>query len=242
MKPFDLLRSGLALSVLPTLTAVDASVAMSLAALGQMDSAEAVSRSWCRNVLRLAGVRLRVLGLESLDTTRTYVLVANHQSHLDVPSMVTAWPGPLRFVAKKSLRSIPFFGAGAESLGHVFVDRGNTDQARAALEVAVAPVRNEVSVLFFAEGTRSEDGELGPFKRGCVAFADAAGVPLLPAAVVGTRQALPKGSPIFRGGEVVVSFGEPVPEASDTSLSRAERAERLRDAVAEQMERARAAL
>ena len=201
---------------------------------------DCVTRLWCRVVLFVAGVRLVVRGLENVPSEGTFVLVSNHASHLDVPVLVVAWPRSVRFVAKESLFRIPLFGQALRAAGHIPVVRSDPDQARAALARAVAPLQQWTSVLFFAEGTRSPDGRLQPFKKGCLAMAEAAGVPILPVAVGGTHRVLPKGHLRFRGGRVAAVFGFPRPDLARADTPRDARIALLHAEVARLLEEAEA--
>ena len=201
---------------------------MAAETLGRRDGAELAARLWADAVLGTMGARVRSRLHEELDPSRTYVFVSNHQSHVDVPVIIRHWPGPIRFVAKKSLSKIPLFGMTLRVLGHIYVDRGKSEADRLRLAQQVEPVRNEVSVLFFAEGTRSRDGKLLPFKKGCLVLAEAAGVPIVPVAVSGTRQILGPDTTWVEPGSVGIVFGAPMPQLSDPSRPRAERLAELR--------------
>ncbi|RMG20433.1 MAG: 1-acyl-sn-glycerol-3-phosphate acyltransferase [Deltaproteobacteria bacterium] len=226
------LRSVWGLLLIATSLLVLAPVAILGGLLRWHRAADAATRAWCRLVLFAAGARLHVAGRERIPSEGTFVLVSNHASHLDVPAIVLAWPRSVRFVAKRSLFAIPLFGQALRAAGHIPVVRSDPEQAREALARAVRPLKRWTSVLFFAEGTRSPDGRLLPFKKGCLAMAEAAGVPILPLAVCGTAEVLPKGSARFRPGPVAVVFGAPRPDLADPAVSRDARIESLRGAVA----------
>lgn len=224
-------RTAAAFVALPAATVGLGLPAIAAGALGGRAIPERLSRRWCDVLLTVAGADVRATGLSRLDPSRTYVFVSNHQSHMDAPSIVRSWPGPIRFVAKQSLFRVPVFGQALWALGHIAIDRQDRAGAQARLAKEVEPVRTSVSVLFFAEGTRSPDGRLGPFKKGCLAMAEAAGVPVVPVAVAGTRDVLGKGGLRFEAGPVGVAFGAPMPEASDSTRSRDGRICEIRAAV-----------
>lgn len=232
------MRMLLSIVAIPILTAIMGIVAIVGGLLGSFDVGEWATRRWARGLLLATGVRVRTTGVESLDPHGHYIFVSNHQSHMDIPAIMVAFPGPVRFVAKKSLFAIPILGQAMHTLGHVRVDRQDREAARASLEQALEPLRTRVSLLFFAEGTRSETGELMRFKKGAVAVAETSGVPVVPMAVVGTRDALPKGSLRFRAATVGVAFGAPMPALADPETSRQARVDILREAVAGLMETA----
>jgi len=93
----------------------------------------------------------------------------------------------LKWVLKAELRKIPAVGVGCEKAGHIFVDRSDPEQARKSVREALDRVGDGVGVLFFAEGTRSQDGKLLPFKKGAFRVATSQQLPVLPVTIIGTR-------------------------------------------------------
>jgi len=146
---------------------------------------------WAKMVGRLTPIAVTVRGAEHADPTRTYVVVLNHQSQWDI-LLVYGWLKlNLKWVMKKELRKIPGLGLGCEKAGHIFVDRSNPRAARTAVMEALERLGNGVGILFFAEGTRSNDGRLLPFKKGAFRLAIEQQLPILPVTVSGTRNILP---------------------------------------------------
>jgi 1-acyl-sn-glycerol-3-phosphate acyltransferase len=90
-------------------------------------------------------------------------------------------------VLKAELRKVPGVGIGCEKAGHIYVDRANPEKARKAVQDALDSVGDGVGILFFAEGTRSPDGKLRPFKKGAFRVATSQGLPILPVTIIGTR-------------------------------------------------------
>ena len=141
-------------------------------------------------------------------------------------------PVELRFVAKKELFAIPFFGATLRALGHVRLDRTNLQQAIGAYQQASRYIREQrLSVLVFAEGTRSRTGALQPFKNGPFVLAIESGAPVVPAYVAGTFGILPKGSIRVRPSPVQVTVAAAIPSAGLTLEDRSALRERARDAI-----------
>ncbi len=164
---------------------------------------------WAESVLRATGVRTVCEGLEHLPAGN-FVLAVNHQSHFDAPVMFRHIRRHVRYVAKKQLRSVPVFGYALERAGNIFVDRTGGDGDKATLQEAARAVRERVSVVFFAEGTRSDDGVLRPFKKGAAVMALAAQVPLVPAAIAGTHRILEKGSKLVKPRPAALVIGAPL--------------------------------
>lgn len=167
---------------------------------------------WCHHCFRLAQATLIGGGMEHVQPGRPYVLLSNHASLLDIPSVVLAFPGRLRFVAKQELRSVPVFGAAMEQAGIVFVDRKHRERAIEQLRAVHDRVHEGTSVWIAAEGSRSRDGRLGPFKKGGFHVAIQLGVPILPTWVEGTLDVLPPDQwASVTGQTVTVRFGPPIP-------------------------------
>jgi 1-acyl-sn-glycerol-3-phosphate acyltransferase len=183
---------------------------------GEGDASERLMRGWCRLVLLCAGARVVAL-VHPLDQSRTYVFVSNHTSNIDVPSIVSVSPEPLRFIAKQELARVPLFGWAARRMGHVFIDRRDSHGAAKVIGDRIARGLRGVGLFFFAEGTRSTTDELLPFKKGAAVAALEAGLDCVPIGVAGAREVLaPKGFSLFRPGRIAVVFGEPISTAGHT--------------------------
>jgi 1-acyl-sn-glycerol-3-phosphate acyltransferase len=83
------------------------------------NSAMRVGRVWARSLLRIAGVRVIIEGLEKIDLTRSYVICSNHLSYMDTPVVLGSIPTQFRFLAKKGLFQIPFLGTHLKQAGHI---------------------------------------------------------------------------------------------------------------------------
>lgn len=165
--------------------------------------------SWARAILGTAGATVELIGAERLPAGPV-VIMANHVSYLDVPALFDKLPYELRFVAKKELQYVPFFGWATKALGHIFIDRGNSRQARASLDRGAAEIRAGASVVIFPEGTRSNDGRLLPFKKGGFVLAIKSGVPIVPVAICGVRDVLPKGATFAEPGVIRLRVQPPI--------------------------------
>ncbi|MFH0901290.1 MAG: lysophospholipid acyltransferase family protein [Pseudomonadota bacterium] len=181
---------------------------------------ERVARLWARSILRVMGITLKVRGMENLGgVSGPFIFMANHQSNLDVPSLIALVPGRFTFIAKDSLRRVPFFGSAARIGGIIFIDRSRRKDAFTTLDRAAETIRSGPSVIVFPEGTRSRDGKLLEFKRGPFYLAMAARVPIVPVAISGTHRLLPPGRLRIRKGEATIAFGKPIPVAENASLA-----------------------
>jgi 1-acyl-sn-glycerol-3-phosphate acyltransferase len=168
--------------------------------------------SWSRALVRYARIQIEVSGLEHAATDEAFVVMSNHQSLYDIPVLFQALrPRRLRMVAKSELFKVPIWSGAMRAAGFVEVDRGNRIAAMRSLERAREAIRAGTSIWIAPEGTRSETGELGTFKKGGFHLAAGAEARILPVAVIGTSQILPaKGARVTDGVAVRVAVCPPV--------------------------------
>jgi 1-acyl-sn-glycerol-3-phosphate acyltransferase len=198
---------------------------------------EQAPRRWSALLLRAAGVRVVAENPQAVDPTRPQVLVANHVSWFDVLAICAATPGRYLFVAKKEVRKVPFLGRAAEVCGHIYIDRSDH---QAALE-SLAALRERLAeekptIIMFPEGTRSETGELQPFKKGAFVLALQTGADIVPAAILGSRAVMPKHSLLIRPGTITVRFGERLAVTGKGIEQRDQLAQETREALARLLE------
>jgi 1-acyl-sn-glycerol-3-phosphate acyltransferase len=179
--------------------------------------AHGCARTWARWILATSGVRVRVTGLDHLVAGRSYVFAANHQSIYDIPILFASVPFQLRIVSKASLGRIPFMGWHLRRAGHLLVDRRRPGAD--IVQKMARLVGESSSLIVFPEGTRSVDGTVGRFKKGPFLVALAAGLPVVPVSLAGSRHVMKKGRLMVSPAEVVLTIHPPVPT---TGVSRAE--------------------
>lgn len=167
------------------------------------------ARTWARAWLVLTGTRLDVRG-HVPDPERSYVVISNHSSWLDIMANFIAGRLPIRFLSKAELFRIPFMGQAMRALGMVAIDRERAASMHEAINEGVQKVvANRACVMVYPEGTRTRDGELQPFKRGAFHMAVDNQLPLLAVTISGSYDAWPPGI-IARGGRLLVEIAEPV--------------------------------
>lgn len=187
---------------------------------------------WARWVLARIEARMEVIGADRVDWTRPHVVVSNHQSTLDIFPLIAYIPDG-RFVAKKEILAFPVVGSACRDGGQIIIDREDHRQSMRAIREGIHEWP-DCNLIFFAEGTRTLDGKLKPFKKGAFAVAKEMQLPIVPVAITGTYDALPKGSllrlrrrPRFR-----VEFGNEIPTSDDVL----ELSERTREAILDMIE------
>jgi 1-acyl-sn-glycerol-3-phosphate acyltransferase len=220
------LLSALKFLVVAIDTVVIGPIAAAVAAFDQR-AAYRVCQLWVRMNLLLYGVRVRAHRLAPIDASAAYVFMSNHRSQFDILAVVAALQDfQLRWVAKVELTRVPVFGWALKHTGHIIIDRSNHVQSVASLRAARSKMEEGVSVVIFPEGTRSPaDQALLPFKKGGFMLALETGFPIVPIAVRGSREILPRGSWQPASGEIEVVVGAPIPVAG---VDRDELVERVR--------------
>ncbi len=184
------------------------------------------SYAWARRIIGYAGIKLEIEGLENLEPEGQYVFVSNHSSLFDIPALLGSLPGEVRIIYKKELENILIFGRCLRKSPFIAVERSDPRNAMDSIEKAAQSFRQGGSVIVFAEGTRSKDGNLQEFKRGAFMLASRSEMPIVPVAVCGAGSILPKGERYFRPGIVKVRVGSPI--SPDYPLSRAAEQELMR--------------
>jgi len=198
---------------------------------GKPDAMFAIAMRVVRFETRFLGIRVRVEGLEHVPACAC-VFVANHASNIDPMVMIPALPRRVGILVKQELFRIPIFGRAMRVADFVPVDRGDRESRSSAVSAAAESLKRGTSYVVFAEGTRSPDGRMRPFKRGAVTMAIEAGVPIVPVTLIGTHQLLPKGKSIVAPGDATVHFGPPVDASAYTMEQRSELVARVESIVA----------
>lgn len=177
------------------------------------------ARRWARILAWLTPMLVTVEGAHNANPNRSYVVVANHVSQYDILALYGWLKLDLKWVIKKELRKVPAVGIGCEKAGHIFIDRQNPALAKQQVNKALDELGSGVGILFFAEGTRSLDGRMLPFKKGAFRIAQAGRLPILPVTLLGTGDILPsKTRGIFPGRVKIIIHTpiEPLDESADS--------------------------
>jgi len=178
-------------------------------------TAHRCARAWSWLILKTTGVRVTVEGLERVTPGTTYIFVSNHQSIYDTPVVFSSLPFQLRIIAKESLAKFPVLGWHLRRGRHLFVDRKHPDRA-GILRRWRALVSEGLSLIIYAEGTRSPDGHVARFKAGSFLLAIEAQLTVVPVAVIGTRAVMPKGRLRTEPADVRLVIHDPIqPPAID---------------------------
>ena len=179
--------------------------------------------------VRLAGVRVKTVGLEKLDPQATYIFMANHVSNIDPPLLLPLISPRTSVMARHDLFNYPILGRAMRMGSLVPVNRGNRDAGIAAVRAAAHVIKQGIHMTIFVEGGRSFDGKLMPFKKGPFYLAEQCQVPVVPVTIAGTHSVMPKGRFSVKTGEVVVTFHDAIPPSEFGT--REQLMTRVRDAI-----------
>jgi len=198
---------------------------------------EKIIRGWSRVWLVASGTKLEIEGAENIDPNRSYVVVANHLSALDIMACLLAVPLPIRFLAKKELFRVPVLAQGMRMVGIIEVDR----EARGAVHSEVNRQSRELiekgrSLIIYAEGTRPRNGVMKPFKKGAFTMAIRSGLPVLPLSIHGSYEAWPPGRPIVRGGVISVVLDKPIETDGMSTSDTGDLRDQVREVIAGRVE------
>lgn len=170
-----------------------------------------LSKVFAKGIFLISGVKVTTTGLENVDPKGTYVLVSNHSSQFDIPAIQWTSPVGASFIYKKEINKIPIFGWQLMMGPYVTIDRENAEKAIKSIQRAKELMKIKgISILVFAEGTRSKNGEVQQFKRGAFYLASKVGFPIVPVTITGTSNILPKGKFMIKSGTINVHFDKPI--------------------------------
>ncbi|MCE5335202.1 MAG: 1-acyl-sn-glycerol-3-phosphate acyltransferase [Desulfobacteraceae bacterium] len=178
-----------------------------------------------------AGAKVRVSGLENIDSTGPYIFVSNHQGWFDIFAALNKIPIYFSWLAKEELFKIPILGRAMHSAGYISIDRSDHRKALVSMHKAAEIIRQGTSVFIFPEGTRSPDGILREFKKGGFVLAAKSRQPVVPVSISGSYKILPKSSWLIHPGEIRFTISAPIFCEGADSKSRDVLLEKVREKI-----------
>jgi 1-acyl-sn-glycerol-3-phosphate acyltransferase len=190
-----------------------------------------LSKLWAYTILAVSLVRTEIKNKEKIQKGTSYIIISNHQSLYDIISLVTTLGIQYRWFIKREVLKVPLFGHGLYASRNIFIDRRNTERAIESINRGIKRLPQGASIMVFAEGTRSPDGQIHEFKKGGFMVAIAHKMPILPVTVNGSRRVMPKGNLVFKPGKIQVVVGEPIDTSGYTAYMVDELISKTRQAV-----------
>ncbi len=166
---------------------------------------------WSPFVIPLIGAKVKIENSDRIDPNQAYLIMANHNSFIDIPILFKSMPFYTYFIAKKEIKRVPLLGWYVGAYGMIYIDRSDSAKAKISIAKAAKLIEEGKHVIIFPEGTKSKDGTLGPFKKGGFHLAEQSNVPILPIKIEGARRVWPNKQPFNLGfGTITVKIGEPI--------------------------------
>lgn len=191
------------------------------------------ARLWGRVALWANRVKVTVEGMENLKGEGPYIFMSNHQGSYDIFVLLGHLPFQFKWLAKKELFSIPFLGWAMAAAGYISIDREGTRETVEAMNKAAEKIRDGMSVVIFPEGSRSPDGTIQPFKKGGFTLAIKSKVPIVPLALTGSREIMPKERLTASSGEIRIRMGRPIETIQHSMKDKKDLMEKVRQTILE---------
>lgn len=171
--------------------------------------------------LKMVGINLTVSGLEKIDKNKSYVVVGNHPSTLDIFTHIYGLPISIRFLTKTELFRIPIFSRVLKILGLPRIDRDSTSLDLNKINDSIQSVINDGnSIMVFPEGKRSNQKKLLPFKKGAAHIAKDFNLPILPIVSHNAHNLMIKGKVWFISGDIHLDVLDPVESNDDLDIDK----------------------
>lgn len=154
------------------------------------EAIHSITSLWARFVMKLAGAKVSVTGLENVPKDEAVLFVANHQSNFDIPLLMSQIDKPKGFIAKKELESWPLISLWMKYINCVFMDRDNMRKSAEAIVQGINILKSGFSMVIFPEGTRSKGGPSHEFKAGSFKLATKSKVKIIPVTIDGSYKLL----------------------------------------------------
>ncbi len=166
---------------------------------------------WSPFVIPLIGGKIKIENGDRIDPKQSYLIMANHNSFIDIPVLFKAMPFYTYFIAKKEIKKIPLLGWYVGAYGMIYIDRSDSAKAKVSIAHAAKLIEAGKHVIIFPEGTKSKDGKIAAFKKGGFHLAEQSNVPILPIKIEGATQVWPNKQPFKLGfGRITVKVGKPI--------------------------------
>ena len=201
-----------ALFVLFWLFSILTAAILSLDAKDKENIFNTTERVFSRIAFKLLGMKIEIQGLENIPKNEPVIFISNHQSMMDIKLSLACIPTNISFISKDTIFRVPILGAYMKVSGHIPIQRGEDRKAYETLLTAVKKLTAKKSLVVFPEGTRSEDGQLGAFKRGISLIILKSGKRVVPMAICGSNQFMPKRGWLSHPEKryVKMNFGKPL--------------------------------
>lgn len=189
-----------------------------------------------RLLLREAGAKMTVLGLENIPKDVPVLFVANHRSYADVPMIYTTCGRTTGIVAKKEIKKVPILSLWMVNMLCLFLDRDDVRKALKTIQTAIKTVKEGFCMCIMPEGTRNHGEEMLPFKEGSLKIAEKSGCPIIPVAITNSDGLYELSKPWVKSARVAIHYGEPISTANISREEKKELSHKVQDSIAKMLE------
>lgn len=173
-------------------------------------AAKVILKAWTNSTLFVFGVKVNVYGRENVSSPEGKVYISNHASYLDIFVLLAKVPDNLRMIYKKEINKMPLISWAMRACGFVPIDRKNVRTAMRSFDIAAEKIKKGLSFVIFPEGTRSDDGTVGEFKRGMFVLTEKAQADIIPVTLTNTNNLMPRDSIRIKPGVVNLVIDKPL--------------------------------
>lgn len=194
---------------------------------GRRNYIHKISFNWAKLVMKVAGAKVNIIGLENLPKDETVLFVSNHQSNFDIPLLLSCIDIPKGFIAKKELESWPFISTWMKYINCIFMDRDNLRKSAESIVDGIKLLKSGYSMIIFPEGTRSKGKPVNEFKGGSFKLATKSKCLIVPLTINGTYKLLESNNNMIKGADIELVIHQQI----DTSKLTKEELEALPETV-----------
>lgn len=186
---------------------------------GRRNYIHKISYNWAKLVMKTAGAKVNIVGLENLPSDQTILFVSNHQSNFDIPLLLSCIDIPKGFIAKKELENWPLISTWMKYLNCILMDRDNLRKSAEAIVDGIKLLKSGYSMVVFPEGTRSKGGPVDEFKGGSFKLATKSKCLIVPLTINGTYKLMESNKNIIKGADIELVIH---PQIDTNSLTKEE--------------------
>ncbi len=161
-------------------------------------------------MLKVAGVRLTVIGEENVPKDQAVLYIGNHRSYFDILLTYSRCPRLTGYVAKVEMLRYWFLRDWMKALYCLFLDRKNIKAGLKTILEGIEYIKRGISICIFPEGTRNHTDEMLPFKEGSMKIAEKTGCPIIPMAITNSAEIFENHLPFIRPCHVILEYGTPI--------------------------------
>lgn len=169
-----------------------------------------ITFNWAKLVMKAAGAKINIIGLENIPKDETLLFVSNHQSNFDIPLLLSCIDVPKGFIAKKELENWPLISTWMKYINCIFMDRDNLRKSAEAIVDGIKILNSGYSMVVFPEGTRSKGKPIGEFKGGSFKLATKSKCTLVPITINGTYKLMESNKNFVKSSDIELVIHPPI--------------------------------